>query len=34
MDNKERKDRKIILQCLHALEKEFAIVVEKDNKIS
>jgi translation elongation factor EF-Ts len=29
---KERKDRKIILQCLHALEKEYAITIEKDNK--
>ena len=29
---KERKDRKIILQCLSALEKEYAIMIEKDNK--
>ena len=29
---KERKDRKIILQCLHTLEKEYAITIEKDNK--
>ena len=25
----ERKDRKIILQCLHALEKEYAITIKK-----
>ena len=31
---KERKDREIILQCIDILEKEYAIVVEKDNKIS
>ncbi|MFZ0696576.1 MAG: hypothetical protein WAM88_05490 [Nitrososphaeraceae archaeon] len=29
---KERKDRKIILQCLSSLEKEYAIMIEKDNK--
>lgn len=29
---KERKDREIILQCLRALEKEYAITIEKDNK--
>ena len=31
---KERKDHEIILQCIDTLEKEYAIVVEKDNKIS
>ena len=30
----ERKDHEIILQCIDTLEKEYAIVVEKDNKIS
>ena len=28
----ERKDHEIILQCIDTLEKEYAIVVEKDNK--
>ena len=31
---KERKDHEIILQCIDTLEKEYVIVVEKDNKIS
>ena len=29
----ERKDSKIILQCIDTLEKEYAITIKKDNKI-